>query len=59
MAQLQGGFMAKTKEAAEEKKLTIRIPDELHEELVKAAKQDSRSLNAEIIVLLRASLASR
>lgn len=51
--------MAKTKEAAEEKKLTIRIPEELHQALVEAAKQDSRSLNAEILVLLRAALASR
>lgn len=51
--------MAKTKESAEEKKLTIRVPEELHQLLVDAAKQDSRSLNAEIIVLLRAALSSR
>lgn len=51
--------MAKTKAAGEEKKVTIRIPKELHGRLVKAAEQDARSLNAEIIVLLRAALETR
>lgn len=43
----------------DEKKITIRIPPELHEQLVKAAEQDTRSLNGEIIALLRAAIASR
>ena len=42
-----------------DKKLTLRIPDELHAALVKAAKDDARSLNAQILVLLRAALADR
>jgi hypothetical protein len=51
--------MAKTKSSGAEKKVTIRIPDALHQALVEAAKQDERSLNAEIVVLLRAALVSR
>lgn len=43
----------------DEKKLTIRIPDELHRQLTKSAKTDTRSLNAEIIVLLREALSAR
>lgn len=42
-----------------EKKITIRIPDDLHEALVALAKQDTRSLNGEIIALLRAVIATR
>lgn len=51
--------MAKTKEDGDEKKLTIRIPEDLHDALVRVARQDARSLNAEIIVLLRAALDTR
>jgi hypothetical protein len=43
----------------DEKKVTIRIPDELHQELVKLSEQDTRSLNGEIIALLREVIARR
>jgi hypothetical protein len=43
----------------EEKKLTIRIPGDLHTKLSEAAKTDTRSLNAEIIVLLKEALEAR
>jgi hypothetical protein len=42
-----------------EKKLTIRIPSDLHAELVKLAKEDARSLNSEVLVLLREALQAR
>jgi len=42
-----------------DKKITIRMPDDIHAALVKAAKDDARSLNAEILILLRTALASR
>jgi predicted HicB family RNase H-like nuclease len=51
--------MTKTKSSSAEKKVTIRIPENLHQLLVEAAKQDERSLNAEIVVLLRKGLATR
>lgn len=44
---------------SDDKKITIRIPSELHEKLVKLAEQDTRSLNGEIIALLRAAIADR
>jgi hypothetical protein len=34
------------------KHATLRLPDELHSALVQAAKQDKRSLHAEILWLL-------
>jgi hypothetical protein len=40
-------------------KLTNRIPADLHEALQQEAKRDTRSVNAEIIVLLREALAQR
>ena len=43
-------------------KLTIRLPDppdDLHDRLVEAAKADQRSLNGEILWLLRQALAQR
>lgn len=50
----------KTQDPSEnEKKITIRIPAELHAALVKAAQEDARSLNAEILVLLRTALQTR
>jgi hypothetical protein len=51
--------MPKTKADADEKKVTIRIPTTLHEQLVTLAKQDARSLNAEILVLLQEAMAAR
>jgi hypothetical protein len=43
----------------DEKKITIRIPNDLHERLVKVAEKDVRSLNSEIVVLLREALENR
>ncbi|GGE68282.1 hypothetical protein GGR41_000576 [Paenalcaligenes hominis] len=37
-------------------RITLRIPADLHEDLVKAASEDNRSMNAEIIQRLRDSL---
>lgn len=42
-----------------EKKYTIRIPEELHAELERIAKEDMRSLHAQIIVMLREAAAKR
>lgn len=49
----------KTQDKPNDKKITVRIPAELHSLVVQAAKSDERSLNAEILVLLRTMLASR
>jgi hypothetical protein len=38
------------------KRLDLRLPDELHERLVRAAQHDMRSLNAEILWLLSEAL---
>ncbi len=51
--------MSKTKADTTEKKVTIRIPEYIHHQLVEAAKQDARSLNSEILILLRDTLKSR
>lgn len=37
-------------------RITLRIPADLHEKLVKAASEDNRSMNAEIIQRLEKSL---
>lgn len=44
---------------AEQTKLTIRIPSGLHSDLVALAKDDARSLNAEIVVLLKEAIERR
>ena len=41
------------------KKLGMRLPDDLHAELVRAAKEDRRSLHGEIIHLLYEQLKRR
>lgn len=51
--------MPKTQTQVPEKKLTIRIPTDLHEQIIQLSKDDSRSLNAEILVLLREAVRSR
>lgn len=43
----------------EEKRITLRLPAELHAEIEELAKSDLRSLNAEIIILLREAVAAR
>ena len=43
----------------EAKKITIRLPEEVHTRLADLAKADTRSLNAEIVVLLREAIAAR
>lgn len=42
-----------------EKKITIRIPADLHDKLIKLAEQDTRSLNGEIIALLKEAVTAR
>ena len=42
-----------------EKKLTSRIPEEVYERLAQLAKEDRRSLNAELVVLLEEALEAR
>jgi len=41
------------------KKVTIRIPDELHTEIAKAAKRNRRSLNSEILHAIESYLGAR
>ncbi len=40
------------------KHVNLRLPDDLHAELAEAAKVDARSLNKEIVHLLRQALAA-
>ena len=42
-----------------EKRLLLRLPGDLHQEISDLAEQDVRSLNAEIIVLLREAINAR
>ncbi|HVO44489.1 MAG TPA: hypothetical protein VMT34_17810 [Aggregatilineales bacterium] len=42
-----------------EKRLTLRMLKGLHDEIVQLAKQDMRSVHAEILVLLREAIAAR
>jgi hypothetical protein len=42
-----------------DKKYTIRIPEELHADLERIAKEDLRSLHATIVVMLREAAAKR
>lgn len=51
--------MPKTKTTADEKKVTIRIPTALHQQLVTLAQNDARSLNAEVLILLQEAIAAR
>jgi len=37
----------------EYQRITLRIPTDLHQELMEAAEENSRSMNAEIIAMLR------
>jgi predicted HicB family RNase H-like nuclease len=41
-----------------EKRISLRLPTELHARLVEKARSDRRSLNSEIIHLLEATLGS-
>ncbi len=43
----------------DEKRLTLRLPDSLHSELVQLAEEDYRSLQGEIIVLLKEAIMAR
>ncbi len=43
----------------EEKRITLRLPEDVHAAIADLAKQDVRSLNAEILVLLREAVAAR
>ena len=42
-----------------ERKLTLRISEELHAEIAALAEEDLRSVHSEIIVLLREAIAAR
>ncbi len=42
-----------------DKQLTLRLPEDLHKQVVEIARDDMRSLNAEIVVLLREAIAAR
>lgn len=44
---------------ATEKSYALRLPEELYEEVREAAEADHRSINAEIVVLLKEALAAR
>ncbi|MFF0593328.1 Arc family DNA-binding protein [Streptomyces antibioticus] len=43
----------------EEKRITVRLPLELHERLAALAKRDRRSVNGEIVHLLEVALADQ
>ncbi|WP_078627634.1 Arc family DNA-binding protein [Streptomyces synnematoformans] len=43
----------------EEKRITVRLPLELHERLAALAKRDRRSVNSEIVHLLEVALTGR
>ena len=42
-----------------EKKITIRMPAELHQVVVEISEKDNRSLNGEIITLLQEAIDAR
>ena len=42
-----------------EKKITIRLPEQLHAEIVKLAAEDLRSLNSELVKLLQEAVEAR
>jgi hypothetical protein len=41
------------------KQINLRLPDDLHAQIVAAAAQDDRSMNKEILCLVREALAER
>lgn len=43
----------------DEKRITVRLPLELHERLAERAKRDRRSVNGEIVYLLEDALTDR
>lgn len=43
----------------DEKKMTLRLPKDLYDRLIVLAQEDTRSLNGEIIALLRSAVAQR
>jgi predicted HicB family RNase H-like nuclease len=51
------GIMPKKKSKTEQKKVTIRMPPEVHAAIVEIAKANRRSLNSEILVALQDYLA--
>lgn len=40
-------------------RITLRLPDDLHEQLVEIAKEDDRSLNAQIVASLKNYILAR
>lgn len=47
------------RERVETVQLMLRLPPELHAEVVRAAKANDRSMNGQIVAFLREALASR
>ena len=41
------------------KTISLRLPDDVHAEAVRAAEEDERSLNTEIVRMLRGALEDR
>ena len=46
-------------EEAGTKKMVLRIPRDLHAEVVKLAERDDRSINREIVAILRKAVVAR
>ncbi len=42
-----------------DKRFSLRLPEELHAQLVELAEEDMRSIHAEIIMLLKEAIAAR
>jgi hypothetical protein len=49
----------KTKTDENEFRFSLRLPEKLHEQLVEIAKEESRSLNAQIVNMLQKSIKER
>jgi predicted HicB family RNase H-like nuclease len=47
------GIMAKKETTTESKKVTIRIPPEVHAAIVELAQANRRSLNSEVLIALQ------
>jgi hypothetical protein len=45
--------------AEKTREIHVRLPEELHERLSRAAREDDRSLHSEILALLKEALAAR
>lgn len=48
--------MSKQIEYTDQIRITLRLPEELHQMIAELARRDLRSLNAEIVTLLRRAI---